>query len=483
MSEAILPQSSPSLVPADGAGARVRRYARYIFWLMFLINFINYADRWIFSALGNVIKQQLGYNDFQIGLLGSAFLLVYTLVAFPLGLVADRLSRKNVVAAGVALWSLATAFTALAGSFVAMVFVRALVGIGEGSYYPAGTPMLAAWYPPKSRADVLGRWGVGSLAGAGIGFVIASVLAGPNWRLAFYVTGLPGLLLAFLIWRTREKRRHEDDPPEEAMGAVRPSIWRTAARCLRIPTLRVILAMHALGFFALATLTQFLVIFLGATYGRTPYPGVGLSEGLIALVPGGILLVGGISGNLLGSTWANRLARRRPGARVLAGGLGFLLAAPFVVLTLVAPYILHALPAFYRASSSQQVMMGVIVFAIGGTFAAFFINLYNGPTSAALQDVLPVADRSAGGGLELTLAHLLGDSYAAVAVGALSVALSHALGGEQIGLALLLTTPVMLVASGLVGVWGSRFYARDVAALGASAEQMLGTHVASTVGV
>jgi hypothetical protein len=485
MSDVTMPQPPASALD-QRAATRAARYAAYVFWLMFLINFLNYADRWVFSALSNVLKGAFHFNDFQIGILNGAFLLVYTLVALPMGYLADRVSRKAIVAAGVALWSIATALTAIAGSFASMMFVRALVGVGEGSYYPAGTPMLAAWYAPKKRASVLARWGVGALVGAGVGFLIAGFLAKLDWRLAFYFTGIPGIVLAFLIWRTREKLHHEEDPPNEETVTSEP-LLRKLAEYLRIPTLRVILAVHALGFFALSALAAFLVIYLGATYGSAqtvngsvstpaPYPVGGLSEGMVAIIPGVILLVGGIGGNLAGSAWSNRLSRRTSGARVLAGGLGFLLAAPCVILTLTAPYVLRVIPAYADASPTTQVHLGVGLFIVFGMATAFFLNVYNGPTSAALQDVLPPKERSAGGGLELTLAHLLGDIYAASAVGALSVALSGALGGEQIGLALLLTCPVVLVASGIVGIWGARFYAKDVAALGSSADAMLGTH-------
>lgn len=465
--------SRPSHPSGSGPAARAGRYASYVFWLMFLINFLNYADRFVFTALANVLKSELNFNDSQIGLLSSAFLLVYTIVAFPLGFVADRVSRKLIVALGVGLWSVATAMTALIGSFWGMVGIRALVGVGEGSYYPAGTPMLAAWYPPGKRASVLARWGVGSLVGAGVGFLVASFLAGPQWRLAFFATGAPGLVLAVLIGLTRERVRHEDDPPEEH-EAIEGSFWQRVRLYLRIRTLRVILAMHALGFFALTALTTFLVIYLGATYGTSTYGKDGLSEKMVVLIPGVLLLLGGIGGNLFGSWWANRLSRRTTGARVLTGGLGFLIAAPLVILVLTAPAILGAIPAYAHAATSTQVSIGVAAFAILGVTVAFFLNVYNGPTSAALQDVVPPAARASAGGLELTLAHLLGDSYAGAAVGGLSFLLGTALGGEQIGLALLLTCPVVLVASGIVGIWGSRFYAPDVEALGSSSEAMLG---------
>lgn len=445
------------------------RYASYIFWLMFLINFFNYADRYIFIGLSRQIKMAYSLNDAQIGNLASAFLIVYTLTAFPLGYVADKISRKVVVGTGVALWSLATAATAVAGSLGALLVARALVGVGEGSYYPAGTPLLAAWFTPQRRATVMARWGVGALVGAGIGTLLAGFFASPDrWRLAFYVVGVPGLLLALLIVLTRTKERNEEDPPAEA-GVTGTTFFGKLREYLSIPTLRVILAMHALAFFTLTATSVFLVIYFGAEYGKTSiYGSAGMSDSTVTLLPGVLLLLGGIGGGLYGGFWANRVARRRDGARVYVSALGFLYAIPFMVVTLGAPYVLRALPAYQALPTSTQIAIGSACFAIFGLGASFFLNVYNGPASAALIDVLPPHDRAGGGGLELTLAHLLGDSYAASVVGGLGYLLSRGLGGEQIGLALLLTAPIALALSGAVGIWGSRFYARDVARLAAA---------------
>jgi MFS transporter, Spinster family, sphingosine-1-phosphate transporter len=462
---------------APGAIARAGRYAAYIFWLMFIINFLNYLDRWIFTGLSPIIQQDLHLSDFQIGLVGSAFLVVYTIVALPLGFLADRIARKTIVGLGVAIWSLATAFTGFAANFPILLGVRTLLGIGEGSYYPAGTPMLAAYFPPSRRASIISRWSVGALIGAAVGFLIASPFSSADlWRYAFFFTGVPGLIFALLVWRTREKTRHEDDPPAEHLPNEGRSAFSRFAAYLRIPTFRVIIAVHALGFFALTGVTYYLAIYLSDTYGSggSFYPGTGLSPKLVPILAGVVVLLGGILGNLIGSAWANRMGKRRAGARVLIGGLGFLLAAPCVIVAIGSPYVLRQLAFFTSASVSTQLTIGIGIFAVSALLAAFFLNVYNGPVSAALLDVVPAAERGSAGGTELTMAHLLGDVYATALLGAFADALGHSLGGQQIGLALLLTCPLVLVASGVVGIWGSRFYARDVAALGGNASEMLG---------
>jgi MFS transporter, Spinster family, sphingosine-1-phosphate transporter len=465
---------------SDTTARRAARYARYIFWLMFIINFLNYLDRWVFTGLSDIVQRDLRLDNTQIGLLASAFLLIYALVAMPLGISADRVARKGIVAAGVAVWSVATLLTGLAMNFATLFGVRALLGIGEGSYYPAGTPLLAAFFPPASRARVLARWSVGALIGAAVGFLLASFFDEHTWRYAFYFTGVPGLLFAFLMWRTREKTRHEDDPPIVASAAPRPGVFQLVKSYLGIPTLRVIIALQALGFLGIYGVTTFLTIYLADTYGSEvikrdrfnniigtgpgAFPHAGLSHKIIPILAGGVIIVGGIIGNLLGGWWSDRLRRRYEGARVMTGALGFMLAAPSVLVAVGAPFVLRAIPAYTALEESTRLTIGIAIFLPFALLTSIFLNLYNGPVTAATLDVVPANDRAAAGGTVLSLSHLLGDVYAGVLVGALADFLAQRMGGDQFGLgaALLLVVPVALVLSGVVGIWGSRFYARDV---------------------
>lgn len=502
MSEVTLPQTGASPQATGDTARRAARYARYAFWLMFAMSLLNYLDRWIFTGLSPYIQKDLKFTDFQIGLLNSAFLLVYTIVAMPLGFLADRIARKVIVGAGVALWSIATIFTGLVSGFGPMLTVRSVLGIGEGSYFPAGTPLLAAYFPPSRRASILARWGVGTITGAAIGFLAASFFThGSDWRYAFFFTGVPGFVAAMLMLRLREKNRHEEDPIAEQLEGSRPSVWRRVRSYLGIPTIRVILGLHALGFFGLTAVTTFLTIYLHDAYGNSsiirrdafgrvigtaaaPFPHAGVPDALVPILGGGLVLIGGIFGNIYGGVWADRLSRRFTGARVMTGGLGFLLAAPCVAIAIGSRFVLQAIPGYSTASEGTQVLIGVAILAAFGLLAAFFLNVYNGPTTAALLDVIPAAERAGAGGTELALAHLLGDVWAATAIGALADGLVTAFGSEWMGLgaAILLTVPLALVLSGIVGIWGSRFYARDVARLGTSAGAMLGTGAGTTAG-
>ncbi|HKB32671.1 MAG TPA: MFS transporter, partial [Candidatus Dormibacteraeota bacterium] len=114
-----------------------RGYARYVLAVMVGINFLNYMDRYVGAAASPLIQKEFHLSDSQVGLLGSAFLLVYAVAAVPFGFWADRGVRKTVVAVGVAIWSLATLFTGFARSFPQLFVSRAVLGIGEAGYYPA----------------------------------------------------------------------------------------------------------------------------------------------------------------------------------------------------------------------------------------------------------------------------------------------------------------------------------------------------------
>src|SRR5438105_6390337 len=123
-----------------------RGYAGYVLAVMVVINFLNYLDRYILPAVATKVQAEFHLADSQVGLLGSAFLLVYAVSTIPFGLWADRGVRKTVVAVGVTIWSFATLFTGLARNYLQLFSARAVMGIGEASYYPAGTALLGDYF-------------------------------------------------------------------------------------------------------------------------------------------------------------------------------------------------------------------------------------------------------------------------------------------------------------------------------------------------
>lgn len=430
--------------------SRPIRSAAVVFWLMFAINAVNYLDRFLAVAVGPTLKAEFHLRDGTIGALSSAFLLIYTVGALPLGLLADRVSRARVVAVGVGLWSVASTATAFTRGLGGLVATRAGVGIGEASYYPAGTALLSAYFPLKGRAKVMSRWGAGQLVGIALAFGVSGWLAhslgaAHAWRIAFLLSGPPGLLLAALMWfvadtppggagesstyALAERRRATGTASAGVSGGLALDRVRSV---LRIRTVWLVLVLQAAYYIAATPAVTFLPIYL-----RSPRGPFHLDATHESLLMGVIVVIGGLTGVLLGGTLADWLARRVRGGRVLAAGIGFGVALPCYALMLFS----RSLP----------------VFVVAATLTVLALNLQAGPLTAAVQDATPKALRATAVAVTLLLSHLLGDVWSPWVVGSISTALH-----ERSGVALAIVGLPTLVVATVVGILGTRFYAAEV---------------------
>lgn len=439
--------NAPVHLPGDTRGRFVIRRSLWVFWLLFAINTLNYLDRLITLAVGPTLKAEFHLTDRDIGMLGSAFLLIYTLAALPMGALADRLgARARVIAVGVAVWSVFSGLTAFTRGFGGLFVTRAAVGVGEASYGPAGAALLASYYPPERRASVIGRWQVGQTVGALLAFVVAGALfawlpAHLAWRAAFLITAVPGLLLAALAWRLADQRAEHAEPlPEAPTEASIPlgvallmeaqSLARQALQALRIPMIWMVVALQALTFVVITPSFTFLPLYVRAA--RGPFH-LGAAHASFAL--GLTLVIGGFLGAFLGGLLSDRLNRSIPGGRVLAVAIGFAAAIPCYIVMLLAT----SLPLFLLASA----------------LTAFTINLPAAALTATPQDVTPARLWATAVAVTMLFSHLLGDIWASTAVGALSTALH-----ERIGLALLLVGLPALALGCALSLVGVRMYAR-----------------------
>src|SRR5437588_2884287 len=381
-----------NVAPSTGAGPPASRrsssrYAMFVFWVMFIINLLNYLDRYLFVGASNRVAKELGFVLDRVGYLTSAFLIVYTLGTIPLGIWADRTKRKDVVALCVAVWSAATAFTAVANSFISLFLSRMVLGIGEAGYFPAGTALMSDYFPRSRRSRIMSWWSTGQYVGLMIGFVVGGIVtsnAFPSgaWRLAFLIVGIPGLFVAFVTWRLREPRRNQADEEmaeldtqslangadneaevKEPSQEVPRNILSEFRALLRIKTLVVLIVIQIFAYFVLGVNVVFLPIYLQQK------DTLNLDSSVAGIFSGGVIVVAGIAGVVIGGYLADALNRRHPGARVLVCGIGFLLGAPTFVLAL----------SFHD----------LIVFSIFFFLTVLFLSIYNGPSTAATQDVVP----------------------------------------------------------------------------------------------
>jgi MFS family permease len=410
-----------------------RGYARYVLAVMVGINFLNYMDRYVGAAASPLIQKEFHLSDAQVGLLGSAFLLVYALAAVPFGYWADRGIRKTVVAAGVAIWSIATLFTGFARNFPQLFISRAVLGIGEAGYYPAGTSMLSDYFPKEQRGRTMSIWGAGSTFGIAVGFAGGGYIADKfGWRSAFFFAAVPGILFALLAFGLREPLRGSAERVGRAVEKIQEASLRNLLDLMRIPTLRATILSQTLLYFVLASNAFWLPILLTRRFS--------LSVSKAGLLAGVVLVVGGLIGTLAGGWIADRRAVKNPAGHLEVGIAGFLLGAVFITIALIAPMNIGPVPVFVPAF----------------LLAVACLYLYSGPFTAVSQSVVSPGLRASAVTMLLFVSHVFGDSHSTYDVGVIS----GVVGSLQT--ALLITSPTLLILAAIIAATGLRTARGDV---------------------
>jgi MFS family permease len=399
------------------------------------INFLNYMDRYVGAVVAPLVKKEFDLSDGQIGLLGSAFLLVYAVAALPFGYWADRGVRRTVIGIGVTIWSFATLFTGFSRNFLQLFVSRAVLGIGEAGYYPAGTSLMSDYFPKDQRGRVMSIWGAGSTLGIAVGFAGGGYIADKfGWRNAFFFAAVPGIMFAILAFAMREPLRGGVEERGPALKRTRDATLRTFLSLMRIPTLRATILSQTVLFFVLASNAFWLPTLLQRRFD------VSISQA--GLISGGVLVLGGLIGTLAGGWIADRLGRSSPAAYLQVGIAGFLVGAVFIVISLIAPLNIGPIPIFIPA------------FLIAVTC----LYLYSGPFTAISQNVVSPALRASSVTMLLFVAHVFGDSHSTFDVGFLS---------DRIGLqsALLVTSPTLLILAAIIAATGLRSIRPDTEAM------------------
>ena len=239
------------------------RRSSIVLGTLFVVYFFSSVDRSIFSILAQPIKEELLLADWQLGFLtGFAFSAVHLVFGFPMAWVTDKGNRVTILSICVAFWSVMTALCGIAGNFVHMTLARMGVGVGEAACLPASHSLISDYYPPLRRTKALAIYGLGYPAGALVGMVIGGTVVDHwGWRAAFYVVGLPGLLVALITWRVvKEPQRGRYDSAADT-GAdpdfASPKSFKEVALILwRSPILRqMILALTLVSVFTSPTST------------------------------------------------------------------------------------------------------------------------------------------------------------------------------------------------------------------------------------
>ncbi len=342
------------------------------------------------------------------------------MLASPLGgFLGDRVPRRFLVAAGVLLWSLATGASGLATTFAVLMVARACVGIGEAGYGAVAPSIISDLFPREQRTQVLSFFYIAIPVGAAAGYGLGGWLSEAySWHVAFFVGGAPGLVLGALAFFMPEPQRGAMDGAEGQKklpflvglkGLARnTAFWWTTTG-------------YTLMTFAIGGLAFWLPTFLVRERAMTADKAGFLSGAVTALA--------GLLGTLAGGWLGDKMDRRMPGGGLRMSGVGLLLAAPLMFLSVQV----HALwPMF------------AIIF-----LAQFLIFLNSGPINAAIVNSVPPAFRAFAMGLNVLCIHLLGDAISPTAIGKLADMASLGLAIELNALPVLLGGAALLVAGKL----------------------------------
>lgn len=281
--------SGPITEEADQPGA----YRWYVLGLLTLTSAFSVADRLVFSILVEDIKADFQLSDFQLGLLGGlAFSIIYVFAGFPAARLADRSVRKNIVAGAISFWSLMTAACGMATGFWTLFLARTGVGVGEGCSGPSSQSLVADFFARHELAKAMGYLTVGASMGTAGGLIIGGQLAELfDWRWAFILMGLPGMLIGAIIYLTvREPRRGRYAPAGTDMTQ-RP-LGETIRSLL---SNRVFMGL-ALGW-AVQIMIGYALAFWMAAVMLRQFP---ISTGDVGLYLGFTFFLGGIPGPILG---------------------------------------------------------------------------------------------------------------------------------------------------------------------------------------
>ncbi|HEY3822859.1 MAG TPA: MFS transporter [Polyangiaceae bacterium] len=360
--------------------------------LLTALNLLNYLDRYVLSAVLKPLQDELQLSNFVGGSLATVFLLGFFVTSPLFGHWADRSGvggRRALIVLGVAVWSLATVATGLATSAGSLIAARAVVGVGEASYVTIAPTIIDEVAPPGKRGSWLAIFYTAIPVGSALGYLTGGAVehATHSWRQAFFVAGVPGLLLGFLCLLIREPAR----------GAVveRTNLLHTAGRLLRIPLYRSVVLGQCAYTFAIGGFAYWAPKYLSARYG--------METGHASFVFGLVTVAGGAIGTLVGGRLGDRATRGRSADAAVARGN---LSVCALATGLGAPLAAAAIGASTGNAFFAIVLPCEIALFIPG-----------GPFNVAILRSVPPELRASAMALSIFGSHLLGDLWSPPLIG------------------------------------------------------------------
>ena len=392
--------------------------------LLFLVSFFNYMDRYMLAVLLPAIKADLQLSDIEIGFItGLAFTLFYATMGIPIARLADRYSRKNIIAIALTVWSAMTALCGLAQNFAQLAVARIMVGVGEAGASPPSHSLIADLFPVEKRARALSIYALGAPVGILVGFMLGGWITQLyGWRAALFTVGIPGILVALVVYR----KLHEPERGAADGLAHRTEVqpfWFSLKTLMSSPTFRHLSVGTGLYTVVWLGVVQWLPSFFTRSFG--------LEIGEIGTWLAIILSVSQIIGMLLGGWLADRLGAADLRWYVWVPSLAILVSTPMFALTFL----------------TQNPTIAFL-----SLFLPFMIGVMQGPPSFAVaQGLADIRMRAMAAALLLLITNLIGGGIGPQAVGIMSDYLAPRFNADSLRYSL-------LTVSIIFGLWSSLHY-------------------------
>jgi predicted MFS family arabinose efflux permease len=391
-------------------------YARLVLLMLLLVYTFNWLDRQILGILAPAIKADLGLSNTQLGMLGGiAFALLYSTLAIPLAMIADRTSRTWVITVSLVVWSGFTALCGMAGNFWQLFAFRVGVGVGEAGGVAPSYAVISQYFPPEKRARAMSIYSMGIPVGLAAGVLLGAAIAkAVDWRAAFVVVGVAGIVLAPIF------RLVVNEPPKAPaaagarVGAVfgilvkKPSFWFMAFAAAASST-----AGYGLAFWVPSILIESFAFDLTTT----------------SYFVGSLLLVGGATGVFLGGVLADRLGRMDRGAYAKVSGLAWLATAPLFIAGFLTP----------------SPVLAWCLLLIPNALNLVFV----GPLTTAAQHLVPAHMRATAAACFLLINNLIGIGAGSWLLGGISDVMTPHFGEEALRYSAIVMAGLYFVASAL----------------------------------
>jgi MFS family permease len=370
--------------PPNAADFKVTEgYRWYVVWLLFAVYVLNFVDRQILTILIEPIKDEFKFSDMQMGMLGGlAFAALYSVLGIPIARFADRANRVSIISASLAIWSIFTVVTGRAHSFTQLLLARVAVGIGEAGCTPPAYSLISDYFEKKRRTTAISIYTMGIYGGVFVGYMVGALVAQKyGWRMAFYVVGVPGVLLAIIVKLTLREppRGFSEAAPVSTETPLLSSVFRKVLTKGTFWHLAMAAALHA---FVGYGVNGFHPSYLIRTHGLT------VAEA--GMVLSFVAAISGIGGTWFGGYLADKLSNGRNDVR-------WQLWTPGIATLLNVPVALMA----YSLSDKNTVIVMLFVSLIFGV-------MYLGPTYATMQRLVGVRERALGSAVLLLIVNLIG---------------------------------------------------------------------------